>query len=71
MVFLYVTPQVNNQDIVGWSHETAAKALKTAGTEVTLRVVYKPEGWFLLRGFFFTSSAIYIINGGSINVGPH
>ena len=36
--------QVNGEDINGWSHETAAQALKTAGNVVTLKVVYKPEG---------------------------
>lgn len=27
-----------------WTHETAAKALMTAGNRVTLKVIYKPEG---------------------------
>ena len=36
--------EVNGEDINGWSHETAAQALKTAGDVVTLKVVYKPEG---------------------------
>ena len=38
--------QVNGEDINGWSHETAAQALKTAGNVVTLKVVYKPEGTY-------------------------
>ena len=53
-----LTLQVNNQDIVGWSHETAAKALKTAGTEVTLRVIYKPEGLFLFHTCLCTSTRV-------------
>jgi membrane-associated protease RseP (regulator of RpoE activity) len=35
--------EVNGQDMENWSHETAAQALKTAGEEVTLKVVYKPK----------------------------
>ena len=36
--------QVNGQNMERWTHETAAKALKTAGNKVTLKVIYKPEG---------------------------
>lgn len=42
--------QVNGEDIHGWSHETAAQALKTAGDVVTVKVVYKPEGILPLAG---------------------
>ena len=48
MCVLYVVScpfcQVNGQNMERWTHETAAKALMTAGNRVTLKVIYKPEG---------------------------
>lgn len=38
------TTQVNGTDLRAATHEQAAQALKSAGSEVTLVVQYRPEG---------------------------
>ena len=44
VTYLALFYQVNGQNMERWTHETAAKALMTAGNRVTLKVIYKPEG---------------------------